>query len=72
MSKSGENTKVEDYEPPDEIYKKIVDQIDDENRLQDLCDELKSFVEYANVPLLEKLNIENLGEFLCPKRVRVF
>ena len=66
------NIDVDDYEQPDESYQKIKDQIDDEERLWDMYTNLKEFVEYASIPLLENLNIENLSYFINPLRERIF
>lgn len=63
---------IDDYEQPDESYKKIQDQIDDEDRLWDMYTNLKEFVEYASIPLFENLNIEILSQFVTPLRVRLF
>jgi len=59
----------EEYEVPDDMYKKIVSQIDDEDRLWCLFTELKEFTENAIVPLLESLTMENLSTFLNPPKV---
>lgn len=65
-------TGIDEYEPVDEQYKKIVTQIDDEERLWSLCTELKEYTEGAVIPLLENLNMEILSDFLTPSRVKVF
>jgi hypothetical protein len=62
---------IED-ERPDDMSKKISQQIDDEERLWDIFSEMKSFVEYEKVPLLQKLDVEQLSDFISPLRVRVF
>ena len=63
---------IDEYEAPDEVYKKIIKQIDDEERLWSLFLEMREFAEYSTVPLLQRLNIENLSEFVNPERVRIF
>lgn len=65
-------TSVDDYEHQDEMYKKIVTQIDDEERLHSLVNEMKEFTEYLIIPLLQNLNMEKLSDFITPSRVRVF
>lgn len=66
------DTGIEDYESPDENYKKILIQIDYEERLDTLFLEMREFVEYATIPLLQSLNQEKLSDFLNPNRAISF
>lgn len=72
MSNHPHETGVDVDEPVDDQYKKIVTQIDDEERLWALYRELREYTEGAYIPLLQTLNMENLSDFLTPSRVRVF
>jgi len=62
---------VED-ETPDDQYADIVKQIDSEDKVDALYEELKSYTEYSVVPLLDKLNIGSLSEFLFPTGTKVY
>jgi len=66
------NVSEDEYDPPDDMSKKISQQIDDEERLWDIFLEMKNFVEYERIPLLQKLDIEKISDFISPLRVRVF
>jgi len=66
------NVSEDEYDSPDDMSKKISQQIDDEERLWDIFLEMKNFVEYECIPLLQKLDIEKISDFISPLRIRVF
>ena len=69
---SNSQDEPDEYEPVDEQYTDIVNQIDYEERLYYIHSELKDYTYNVAIPLLENLNIEILSDFLTPDRVRVF
>lgn len=60
----------EDYEPVDEDYRKVVSQVDNEERMWSLYTDLRDFVEYSSIPLLENINMEKISEFISSLRRR--